>query len=116
MHAQGAVVIHTLLIVSKQQKQHNEQQHYAARMSFFSAQRTSVLSSMFVGGDVFWERALASLPAALTLALRDAELDVPGVLLNYPRTEPTAMKEVLKEVLDGMLGSFFWSGFGRGTC
>ena len=41
---------------------------------------------------------------ALSLALRDAELDAPGVLLNYPRMEPTAMKEVLKEVLGVIVG------------
>ena len=38
-----------------------------------------------VGRDVLWERAVASLPPPLMVALRAAGLDDPSVLVEYPR-------------------------------
>ena len=37
------------------------------------------------GSDVLWESALRALPAPLLGALRDADLDDPAVLIEYPR-------------------------------
>ena len=66
-----------------------------------SAQSTSPSVSMYGGAsrDFLWERALAQLPVALGDALRVSELDVPGVLANFPRGTLTE--------LEGKLGRLF---------
>ena len=49
--------------------------------------------------DVFWERALSGLPDQLLSALRAAELDEPGVLLEYPKMTVEELKGTLGEAL-----------------
>ena len=49
--------------------------------------------------DVFWERALSGLPDQLLTALRAAELDEPGVLLEYPMTTAEELKGTMGEAL-----------------
>ena len=67
-----------------------------------SATRTplSASSSPCLGsGDVVWDTVLRSLPVPLQSALQTAELDHPGVLLNYPQMEKNALQVTLQGVL-----------------
>ena len=78
--------------------------HTGTSRTPFSASSSPSVSPSVWSRDVVFERVLGTLPAPLTLALRAAELDELGALLNYPREEPCAMQEVLTEVLGEVLG------------
>ena len=48
--------------------------------------------------DVLWERAFETLPAPLVHALRFAELDDPGVLVEYPRLDREELTNLLGDL------------------
>ena len=55
-----------------------------------------------VGRDVLWERAVASLPPPLLVALRAAGLDHPSVLVEYPRNTQEELECGLGRTLVGL--------------
>ena len=54
-----------------------------------------------VGRDVLWERAVASLPPPLSVALRSSGLDDPGTLVEYPRRTVEELERALGRTLGG---------------
>ena len=55
-----------------------------------------------VGRDVLWERAVASLPPPLLVALRSSGLDDPGTLVEYPRSSVEELECGLGRTLVGL--------------
>ena len=70
-------------------------------MTMHGAQST-YLSVTDVVRDVLWERALASLPPPLLVALRSAGLTDPGVLVEYPRNTQEELECGLGRTLVGL--------------